>query len=231
MTDECTAQTEFRSMTPRELALLIKLAREGRKWSQEQLAEISKVTVRTIQRVESGSSASNDTLRALARAFEVEDIDAFSKPIQIPTEEGIKAAQQEFARKNITLAVHPLKTGRQLADLCEIHGLDMCEQGFDMPREAQEVFATLVDYLHDYRDVASEYSEAAKLDVYDEMQAHIDTLLALKVSLRYAERKIVIKGAGEGTRPWPASVLYVITFPLGKEPTEIATPKEAAIKW
>lgn len=149
MTDASTAQAEFRRMNPTELALLIKLAREGRKWSQEQLAEISGVTVRTIQRVEGGDSASRDTLRALARAFDMEDIDGFSKPIQIPTEEGIKAAQQEFAKRNITLAVHPLKTGRQLADLCEIHNLDMCEPGFDMSREAQEVFAVLVDYLRE----------------------------------------------------------------------------------
>lgn len=69
---EDTQQT--RLLPPAELAVCIRMFREMRQWSQEQLAEISGLNVRTIQRVEQGLSASLHTRRALASAFEFEDI-------------------------------------------------------------------------------------------------------------------------------------------------------------
>jgi transcriptional regulator with XRE-family HTH domain len=43
-----------------------------RGWSQEQLAELSGVSARTIQRIERGQSASMETLKALAAVFEID---------------------------------------------------------------------------------------------------------------------------------------------------------------
>ena len=45
--------------------------RTGRRWSQEQLAELSGLNLRTIQRLESGARISTESLRALAAVFEV----------------------------------------------------------------------------------------------------------------------------------------------------------------
>jgi len=45
--------------------------RTGRHWSQEQLAELSGLNLRTIQRLESGAKISTESLRALAAVFEV----------------------------------------------------------------------------------------------------------------------------------------------------------------
>ena len=45
--------------------------RTGRRWSQEQLAELSGLNLRTIQRLESGAKASTESLTALAAVFEV----------------------------------------------------------------------------------------------------------------------------------------------------------------
>jgi len=49
----------------------IKRLRLARGWSQEQLAEICALSVRTIQRLENGDNASLETLSALAAAFEI----------------------------------------------------------------------------------------------------------------------------------------------------------------
>ncbi|MFB9887933.1 2TM domain-containing protein [Balneatrix alpica] len=49
----------------------IKALRLQRGWSQEQLASISGVSVRTIQRLENGASASLDTRKALAAAMDL----------------------------------------------------------------------------------------------------------------------------------------------------------------
>lgn len=45
--------------------------RTARQWSQEQLADLSGLNLRTIQRLESGSKISTESLRSLAAVFEV----------------------------------------------------------------------------------------------------------------------------------------------------------------
>jgi transcriptional regulator with XRE-family HTH domain len=51
--------------------MILKKLRENRKWSQEQLAKMAGLSVRTIQRIEAGHSASIETLKALASVLEV----------------------------------------------------------------------------------------------------------------------------------------------------------------
>ncbi|WCM85463.1 helix-turn-helix transcriptional regulator [Acidovorax sp. NCPPB 3859] len=229
-TAESTQQT--RLLTSAELASCIRIFREMRQWSQEQLAAISGLNVRTVQRVEQGLSASLDTRRALARAFEFEDIDALNKPFTIPSKKELKAAKENFDREHVTLTAIPLTTGKQLAKLAEICSMDLSEPGFELTREADKTFAALVDYFRDYRDCADAYSETQKFEVYDEMQSYIDALKTLGVSLRYAERKIQVKwGAELDSKPMPVNVLYVVAFPLGKEPEQFATPKSGGIRF
>jgi transcriptional regulator with XRE-family HTH domain len=222
---------QTRLLTPAELGLCIRLFREVRHWSQEQLAEISGLNVRTIQRVEQGQAASLDTRRALAAAFEFEDVDALNKPFTIPTEEELKAQKEKFDQEHVTLTALPLTTGKQLAKLAEAHMMDMSEPGVELSREADQTFAELVDYFRDYRDCADAYSETMKFDVYDELLSRIDSLKDLGVSLRYAERKMQVKwGVEPDVKPMRVSVLYVVAFPLGKEPDQFATPKSGGMR-
>jgi hypothetical protein len=109
--------------------------------------------------------------------------------------------------------------------------MDLSEAGFELTREADEAFAALVDYFRDYRDCADLYSETQKLEVYEDMQSYIDGLKTLGVSLRYAERKMQVKwGAATDSKPMPVNVLYVVAFPLGREPEKFATPNSAGIR-
>ena len=50
----------------------IKRWREERHWSQEHLADMAGVGLRTLQRIENGQQASADSLKALASAFQVD---------------------------------------------------------------------------------------------------------------------------------------------------------------
>lgn len=54
--------------------------RERRAWSQEQLAEVAGINVRTVQRVEAGGSTSLETRMALAAALEVAPADLLTAP-------------------------------------------------------------------------------------------------------------------------------------------------------
>lgn len=51
----------------------LKAAREQKNLTQEELSEKSKISVRTIQRIEAGTEPKGHTLRALAQALEIEE--------------------------------------------------------------------------------------------------------------------------------------------------------------
>ena len=225
--------TSPRVLTVPEVGAFARLVRESRKWSQEQLAAISGLSVRTVQRVERGESANFDTRRALARAFELQDLDALNKPFSIPSEAELKAAKEAFDRDNVTLALAPISTGRQFAKLVEGCEMDVSEPAFELPREAAEAFAALVDYFRDYRDCSELYSETQKLEVHEDLERHMDELRSLGISLRYAERKLRIKFGppAPDAKPMEVTALYVVAFQLGKEPDHIATPKATRIGW
>lgn len=59
--------------------MLIQKLRLQRGWSQEQLAEVSGLSVRTIQRLERGQPGSLESLKALAAVFEI-DLDRLQEP-------------------------------------------------------------------------------------------------------------------------------------------------------
>ncbi len=52
--------------------MLIQKLRLQHGWSQQQLAELSGLSTRTIQRIENGQAASTESLKALAAVFEVD---------------------------------------------------------------------------------------------------------------------------------------------------------------
>jgi transcriptional regulator with XRE-family HTH domain len=51
----------------------VKELRQDRSWSQEQLADLSGLSLRTVQRIEASNKAGYASLRALALAFEIDD--------------------------------------------------------------------------------------------------------------------------------------------------------------
>ncbi|HWW70719.1 MAG TPA: helix-turn-helix transcriptional regulator [Duganella sp.] len=71
-------------------AKTIKRLRTERAWSQEQLAEIADVSLRTIQRVEADGSASRETRMALAAAFDI-DVRDLAAPEAAPPESPLPA--------------------------------------------------------------------------------------------------------------------------------------------
>ena len=62
--------------------MIVKRLRERRNWSQEQLAQISGLSLRTVQRVEAGNRASLETLKALSSVLET-DISILTEEIMV----------------------------------------------------------------------------------------------------------------------------------------------------
>lgn len=81
----------------------IKSLRLSRAWSQEQLAELSSLSVRTIQRIENGGQASLETLSAIAAAFDLNVADLNMQVSEEPTPHD-EALNQRIAQAKIRLA-------------------------------------------------------------------------------------------------------------------------------
>lgn len=88
--------------------MIVRKLRLDRGWSQEQLAEITDLSVRTIQRVERGQKASLETVKSLAAAFEV-DFNELSKELLMQenimnneAEINNQAEEQQNAKVEIT---------------------------------------------------------------------------------------------------------------------------------
>ena len=72
--------------------MIVRKLRLQRGWSQEQLAEMSGLSTRTIQRIERGQTAGLESLKSLAAVFEVQVSD-LKQEDRIVTEEQVMGSQ------------------------------------------------------------------------------------------------------------------------------------------
>jgi transcriptional regulator with XRE-family HTH domain len=83
--------------------MLIQKLRLQRGWSQEQLADLSGLSVRTIQRLERGQPASVESLKALGAAFEI-DFSDLKEPDMNTTMSPMTTSQNVRADEALALA-------------------------------------------------------------------------------------------------------------------------------
>jgi transcriptional regulator with XRE-family HTH domain len=193
-----------------------------KKWSQETLASLTGLSVRTVQRIEKGESSDLDTRRALARAFEFDDIDVFNKPYSIPTEKELKAQREKLEREYVTLDATIATTGRELIRAAEGTHFSYIHPAIELSGEAEHDFAALADCLRDYGDCADLYSEVQKLDIYAEIKDYVGALSNAGVSVCYAQRMVKFVGKDSADKtPWAARIIYIAAFEKGKEPKQL----------
>ena len=207
MTAASHSQTEPRPLTPAELAAIIVTYRHANGWSQEQLADISGLTVRTIQRVEKAEPSSIDTKRALARAFEVEDIDAFNKPHSFKTAEQMLKDAEEFKAKNMLLDAIHATSGKQLGELAEQMNMHHMTIPDGIAVEAATDLAGLYDNLRDYCDVSGHYGFTQKVEFYGFLDELVATIRKHGLSICYGVRRTRITNDSWVDRtPWPVTI-------------------------
>ncbi|QOY90374.1 helix-turn-helix domain-containing protein [Paludibaculum fermentans] len=210
-----------------ELAGIIRTFREMRRWSQDTLAVLSKLSIRTVQRVESGEVSSPETRRALAIAFELEEIDFFNKPLIMPNPERMRAEVEKIKRENVTMEARIVGSGQELVRLFESVQMDSFSSAVELHGVAAEAFAGLVDYLRDYRDCADLMSETQKLTVFDEVQGYMDALRKAGFSISHARRDTRLVGRDWADKTsWEVSIAYLVVFPKGSEPKIICAPRQ-----
>ena len=90
----------------------MKILRLNKRWSQEQLAHMSGLNVRTIQRVEKGKSVGLETLKSLAAVFEIstdELIHAIENEKQPSQKEDVDIVKAQSLRNNAHEKVKSIK--------------------------------------------------------------------------------------------------------------------------
>ena len=223
--------TDKRILSKAELGQVIRYLRELRQLSQETLAQIAHTTPRTIQRIEAGSGASLNTLRSLASAFDLKDIDTFTKPMAIPTDQQLQTAREQFEKDYVVSKAHKPESGRCSAKLAEESLGDYIEPACELSRDQALTFAELTDYLRDYRECAEHYSSTGRLEVYEELQGLMDRLCEQGVTLRYATAPVVHRSTSDPqiTAQPVGKVLYLVGFKEGEAPEELALPRRMGI--
>lgn len=75
--------------------MIVRKLRLQRGWSQEQLAQLTGLSVRTIQRIECGQNAGLESLKALAAVFEIDITDLTSKEPTLDSQTTLQADESQ----------------------------------------------------------------------------------------------------------------------------------------
>jgi transcriptional regulator with XRE-family HTH domain len=200
-------------LSAEDLAEIVRAFREMRQWSQDTLAAISKLNIRTIQRVENAEPSSGDTRRALALAFELNDADIFNKPLKLPSPDEIQSEVENMRREYVTLYAHTASSGQELVRFFEQARMDCSSSAVELEGVAAEAFAALVDYLRDFRD--------------SDVQTYLDALDKAGYSVSYARRDTKLVGENWADKtPWAVTIAYLMVYPKGSEPKVLLVPRK-----
>lgn len=214
---------EFRCPSKEELSMMVRLLRTSKGWTQETLAELAGVSSRTIQRLEDGQGGSADTLRAVARAVEAEDLDFLIRPQQVLTDAGLKRRQADFERDYMQLDATPAQTGNAVeAFMTDLTML--CCVGHDIEDPAtQDTAASLFDFLRDYLDIKAELTYQDRLSMARSLDELVATLRADGWTPMVAHRRTkLMNDHWVDKTPWPVTIGYVALVRKGQEPAKLA---------
>lgn len=204
------------------LACYIVMYRKLRGWTQETLAELTKLNVRTIQRIENGKGASPDAKRALAMVFELGDIDIFNKPFQHPDETALRNEYERLKRETITLELKRVTCGKQLREMTEDAQAYQFEASVGLSKDAEHCFAELQDYLQDCDGIYQDMTAVQKLEINEAFQNMLDRLKNEGVSLGIAVGSLKV---GDDKDPFFLRSNYYIAAPNDRLPEEIMLNK------
>lgn len=148
---------------PAYIASQVKLLRKTFQLTQENLADASGLTSRTIEKMESGRHRPDEqTLRSIARALKM-DVRIFEKPTQ-EQEARFNADMQRAARKTLVVPTHPIK---KVSDFLNVfvqrHAFRFDTSQID-DDEAHESAAAMVDFISDLNDIWIDCPQSQRLE-------------------------------------------------------------------
>jgi len=188
---------EYRRLTHEEVGGLVRRLREQAGMKQITLASEARVHERTVQRIEKGEKADDETLRRVAKALHLDE-KLFVEPLYVPSIQEfdllVKRAQAEFT----VIEAHDLKT---LGDCGAIlaHG-----HVFVFDDHLADQVAEFKDLVTDWGDVYNDISHAERLEA-------CRTVLGAAENLGLEGHKILFGGyTTEDRWKWKVTVLLFV---------------------
>jgi len=219
-----TTETDTRLPTHEEVCQAVRMMRGLMEWSQETLAELSGLTVRSIQRTEAGQQVSTDTKRAIARAFGCDDLDFFMRPITAVSLEKLEAQKAAFDRDHLILDAG-LVDGRGIIRLLlKAKGFRAIGPGntIELPRSVEDAYAAILDFVRDCMDVMDVAGRAEMLGYGDQIDKLAEPMRAAGYCLIAATREANLSSRiGQGAKPLPTTIIYVVAGPIRGAPKQI----------
>ena len=148
---------------PAYIADQVKFMRKMFRWTQENLANAAGLTTRTIEKVESGRHRPDEqTLRSIARAFNLKGIEIFKKPT--PEEQARQRAEIERASRKMVM-VHS-RVIRTAADFLAAFGqVEFFRTDTSMVEDDKvlDLVASMADQIRDFMDIWTDVYETERL--------------------------------------------------------------------
>jgi len=160
------------------LAVIIREEREKRNLTQEHLAELSELSCRTIQRLESVGTHSQETLMAVAEAFGLDCKDL----LRLAEDEARKssaALKEAFA----FVAMVRKQTGKAILDLltgCHVIQPDYAE---NLSNNQNLCITATLALIHDISEILHEVSPSDYLALAGELKEKLTELKRLRVAI------------------------------------------------
>ena len=185
-------------MNKNKYAGRIKELREKNAWTQEHLAKVANLSVRTVQRVERGDGPSVETLAAIASAFGVGVTSLIDRQLRI------YGAKEQGAP-----SIHRIKSGRDLlAIAADCEAFCPYNDEFDDDNQIHEV-AAFLSVVHDYGDIWQGFDPGERVRFEHDLSARIARLEGLGISVFAGITQQILEGGGK-TAPWRVLLLAVI---------------------
>jgi transcriptional regulator with XRE-family HTH domain len=144
--------TEYRCPTPQEIGRAVTMFRQTAGMKQITLAMEAGVTERTVQRIERGEKVNDDSLRAIARAFRMDE-NSFLGPRHVLSEEEALEQTMKKLEGLMVIEAHRFATLKDAEAVLGTHGMLMQDQA--VSDDAAEEVATFRDMLREWNDAYS----------------------------------------------------------------------------
>jgi transcriptional regulator with XRE-family HTH domain len=175
----------------------IRWQREQRAWTQEHLAAVAEVDVRTIQRAEAGELIAADTQQAIAAAFDITVAEMHLGP------KPLAEARERFK----LIRLHKVERGVDLRDDVPTDACNFAAPGV-VDKAQEDAAAEFERDLADVNDVWNGLDAVTRLDLLRSLDAPLAALTALGLVVAVATEPIRMRS--ERLAPFTMNVLYVV---------------------
>lgn len=190
----------------KEIGERIRKLREKRAWTQAQLAEISDLSERTVQRLEEGKPASLETLKALASAFDL-DVQTLCEDDPSSTKKNEDVTKQVSQRYEI-ISLSKMNSGGDLLRL--LISCDAVTFDYDAVDEGKrDGVAELHQDLYDIMLIKSDIEPIQQRNVEKDLQIKLQDLQESGVLLAGGSRVMRLKSKN-GEEPFTMTVAHII---------------------